>query len=129
MFEEGAKSRRHARTMGRGGRRARGYSFPEVLFAVAVLGIGFIMIAAIFPVALLQTQSTLEETIGTAVTRNGVSYLRGSPLLNASKLPFTNNLVPAPVTPSAPPNPGQVFSFHDDRINPGVAPNDQPPNT
>src|SRR5687768_608030 len=71
--------------------RGRGYSFPEVLFAVAVLGIGFIMIAAIFPVALLQTQSTLEETVGTAVTRNGVSYLRGSPLLNARDLAYTSD--------------------------------------
>ena len=35
--------------------RHRGFSFTEVLFAVIILGIGFIMIAAIFPVALMQS--------------------------------------------------------------------------
>ena len=57
----------------------RGFSFPEVLFAVAVLGIGFIMVAAIFPVAIMQTQAAMEETVGTAVARNGVSYHARSP--------------------------------------------------
>ena len=90
-----------------------------------MLGIGFIMIAAIFPVAIMQTQATMEETIGTAVTRNGVSYLRGGILINKSKLPFTNNTIPAPATAGAPPNPGQVFSFYDPRIQPGTAPNNQ----
>jgi len=39
-----------------------GYSFTEVMFAVVVLGIGFIMIAAMFPVAIQQSQLTSEET-------------------------------------------------------------------
>jgi Tfp pilus assembly protein PilV len=49
----------------------RGFSFAEVLFAVAVLGIGFIMVAAIFPAAILQTQAAIDETVGTTVARNG----------------------------------------------------------
>ncbi|MEO6435347.1 MAG: hypothetical protein ABIP55_06245, partial [Tepidisphaeraceae bacterium] len=111
----------------------RGYSFPEVLFAVAVLGIGFIMIAAIFPAALSQTQATLEETIGTAVTHNGVSYLRGSPRLSAANLPYTNvnlglppPLPPPPGAPAPPPNPGAVFGFFDPRIDPAQPPTQAP---
>ena len=46
-----------------------GYSFPEVLFAVVVLGIGFIMLAAVFPVALQQSKSTLDETRAAAIAR------------------------------------------------------------
>src|SRR4051812_49095789 len=52
-----------------------GYSFPEVLFAVVVLGIGFIMIAAIFPVAISQNKITMDETTATAVSRAGVNIM------------------------------------------------------
>ena len=44
-----------------------GYSFTEVMFAVIVLGIGFIMVAAVFPVAIQQSQATSEETVGASV--------------------------------------------------------------
>ena len=33
----------------------------EILFAVMILGIGFIMVAAMFPAALKQTQGNVEE--------------------------------------------------------------------
>lgn len=94
----------------------RGFSFAEVLFAVAVLGIGFIMIAAIFPVAIQQTQATMEETVGTAVTRNGVAYLQGTKFLNSALLPYT-----APPAPPSPP--GVVLSFGDIRVAPATAAN------
>jgi type II secretory pathway pseudopilin PulG len=55
--------------------RRPGFSFTEVLFAVMILGIGFIMIAAIFPVALTQTKLTNEETAAAMQTRGGVQYL------------------------------------------------------
>ena len=42
--------------------RSSGFSFVEVLFAVIILGVGFIMIAAVFPVAIRQTKSTIDET-------------------------------------------------------------------
>ena len=42
----------------------RVFAFTEVLFAVMVLGIGFIMIAAMFPVTIRQTQNTLGDTQG-----------------------------------------------------------------
>src|SRR5882672_5687873 len=42
------------------------FSFTEILFAIMILGIGFIMVAAMFPVALSQTESSSQETIGAA---------------------------------------------------------------
>src|SRR5947209_11960518 len=43
-------------------RSRRAISFAEILFAVMILGIGFIMVAAMFPVAIKQTQLTGQET-------------------------------------------------------------------
>jgi type II secretory pathway pseudopilin PulG len=45
-------------------RRLGGFTFTEVLFAVVILGIGFIMLAAMFPVALSQTKLTVNESAG-----------------------------------------------------------------
>ncbi len=56
-------------------RTRRGFTFTEILFAVLILGIGFILIAAIFPVALKQTQATSEETTAATIAKGGVSYL------------------------------------------------------
>ena len=52
-----------------------GFSFVEVLFAVMILGIGFIMIAGIFPVAINQAQTSADESIGASIARGGVNYL------------------------------------------------------
>ena len=56
-------------------RTRRGFTFTEILFAVLILGIGFILVAAIFPVALRQTQVTSEETVAATIGKGGVSYL------------------------------------------------------
>ena len=61
---------------GRRRRSAAGFSFTEVLFAVMILGIGFIMIAAIFPVALSQTKLTTEEAAAATQTVGAVHYLQ-----------------------------------------------------
>src|SRR5688572_33013541 len=55
--------------------RQGGFNFAEVLFAVMILGIGFIMTAAIFPVALTQTKLTQEETAGSGIARGGANFL------------------------------------------------------
>src|SRR3954447_3754988 len=60
----------------RGARRRLGFAFTEVLFAVMVLGIGFIMIAAMFPVTINQTKSTMEESIGASMARGALAYLQ-----------------------------------------------------
>src|SRR5436309_10144680 len=49
--------------------RGKGFSFAEVMFAVIVLGIGFIMIAAIFPVAIQQSKATNDETTAAATAK------------------------------------------------------------
>jgi hypothetical protein len=53
------------------------FTFLEVLFAVIIVGIGFIMIAAIFPVAISQTQANVSEATGIAVGRDAIRYLQG----------------------------------------------------
>jgi prepilin-type N-terminal cleavage/methylation domain-containing protein len=54
----------------------RGFSLPEVMFAVMILGIGFIMVAAMFPVAIQQAKDTREEGTGTMVARSAVEAIR-----------------------------------------------------
>lgn len=63
-----------------------GFSFVEVLFAVMILGIGFIMIAGVFPAAISQTAATQEETIAPQIARGAVTVL--------SELPYKDLLVP-----------------------------------
>lgn len=55
--------------------RHRGFTFTEILFAVLILGIGFILVAAIFPVAIRQTQTSGEETVAATIAKEGVAYL------------------------------------------------------
>jgi len=77
----------------------RGFSFAEVMFAVVILGIGFIMVAAIFPVAIQQTQMTGEENIAAALARQAASSI--------SQLPSTlTNPIQSPVYY---PNPNPVL--------------------
>jgi type II secretory pathway pseudopilin PulG len=73
-----------------------GFSFTEILFAVMILGIGFIMIAAMFPVAIKQTQATQEETVAASIAKSGADYLARN-ATEATMPPFP----PA----QAPPNP------------------------
>ena len=47
----------------------RAFSFAEVMFAVVILGVGFIMIAGLFPVAIRQSKSTVDETSAAAFAR------------------------------------------------------------
>jgi prepilin-type N-terminal cleavage/methylation domain-containing protein len=59
----------------------RGFTFTEVLFAVMILGIGFIMIAGVFPVAISQTASSQEETVGASAARSAVAAYGSMPYL------------------------------------------------
>ncbi len=60
-------------------RRRRGFSFAEVMFAVVILGIGFIMVAAVFPVAIQQTQNNGEENIAAALARQAANSIASLP--------------------------------------------------
>src|SRR3954469_24427200 len=72
----------------------RGFTFTEVMFAVILLGIGFIMLAGLFPVAIQQTQTNVEESIGSTVVQAAAHYLEES--LNQADLPPTGNLTTTP---------------------------------
>ena len=73
------------RPAGRGG-----FSFAEVLFAVIILGVGFILVAAIFPVAIQQTQSTVEDAAAAAAARQAAGVISAVPTAvpNPQYLPF-----------------------------------------
>ena len=71
--------------------RRRGFSFTEVLFAVMILGVGFIMVAAIFPVAIQQSRTTAEETTAAAVARGGANFFEK--MATTEAMPATGNVV------------------------------------
>jgi type II secretory pathway pseudopilin PulG len=83
-------------------RRARqgGFNFAEVLFAVMILGIGFIMTAAIFPVALTQTKSTQEETAAAGIARGAANALEQ--IATGATLPATGTMAKGPKVPPTP---------------------------
>src|SRR5712671_6524381 len=56
-------------------RSRRGFTFTEVMFAVILLGIGFIMLAGMFPVAIQQTQTNVEESTASTVVQGAARYL------------------------------------------------------
>src|SRR3954470_8053424 len=75
-------------------RSRRGFTFTEVMFAVILLGIGFIMLAGIFPVAIQQTQTNVEESTGANVARSAAHYMEES--LTVDDVPPTGNLDTSP---------------------------------
>src|SRR2546421_8551326 len=67
--------------------RQRGFSFAEVMFAVIILGVGFIMIAALFPVAIRQSKSTADETSAAAFARVATNDM--SALASTARMPWS----------------------------------------
>jgi hypothetical protein len=115
-------TRRHPPIFATRIRRPRGFSFAEIMFAVMLLGIGFIMVAGIFPVAIQQQQATVEATVGKEVARNGGGLLSGTQYMTAAAL-FPTRAVSAATPPPSP----MVYSFYDSRVTGGTAP--QPTDT
>lgn len=56
--------------------RFRAFTFAEIMFAVMILGIGFILVAAMFPVAIRETQSTVEDLGGITEAHRGESIIQ-----------------------------------------------------
>jgi type II secretory pathway pseudopilin PulG len=81
-----AAPNRRAGTTRRAARPRSAFSFIEVLFAVMILGIGFIMLAGIFPVAMKQTADTKDETIGAALGRSGANAIAAIPDLQRTTI-------------------------------------------
>jgi hypothetical protein len=68
------------------------------MFAVILLGIGFIMLAGMFPVAIQQTQTNVEESTAANVARAAAHYMEES--LTEADVPPTGILNPtAPIYP------------------------------
>ena len=88
--------------------RGRGFSFTEILFAVMVLGIGFIMIAAMFPITIRQTQASMEDSQGANEAKAAMACL--STVASDQNFPPT---VPPFGNGQKPKlgNPAQVFSM------------------
>jgi Tfp pilus assembly protein PilV len=89
----------------------RGYSFTEVMFAVVVLGIGFIMIAAMFPVAISQSKLTQEETNAASIARGAATYVQS--IATRYNMPATGT--------AAQPNRPRVYSVRDPQMGAGPA--------
>src|SRR6266550_8059379 len=70
----------------------RGFTFTEVMFAVILLGIGFIMLAGMFPVAIQQTQTNVEESTASTVVQAAKHYLEQT--MTQADLPPTGILNP-----------------------------------
>ncbi len=59
------------------GARAGGFSLLETTIAVGILGVGLIMVAAIFPVALTQHRTSVEQARAIELVSKAESLLRG----------------------------------------------------
>lgn len=73
-------------------RRRAGFSFTEVLFAVMILGLGFIMVAAMFPVTIRQTQETMHDTVGANLAKAAAQYLQS--IATDQVFPATKTVAP-----------------------------------
>jgi type II secretory pathway pseudopilin PulG len=58
--------------------RNRAFTLTEVMFAVITLGIGLIMVAAVFPVAIQQTKLTSEEGVAASIAWSAMNQLSQS---------------------------------------------------
>jgi hypothetical protein len=94
----------------------RGFSFTEILFAVMILGIGFIMVAAMFPVAIKQTELTAQETTSANMGTIGVDAIEqvaASSLLPTGLSPALQGSLPNPPLQVIH---SPVWTFHDPRL-------------
>ena len=81
--------------------RHRGFNFIEILFAVILLGLGFIMIAGVFPVALKQTTQTATETTAALVVRDALRDIQNAADVEGAGTTFAqtpNGFTPIPAS-------------------------------
>jgi len=74
--------------------RTRAFTFVEVLFAIMILGIGFIMIAAMLPVAIKQTEDTQSDITGRAICDAAYSQMLPLVQLNVAEMPVRTGFLP-----------------------------------
>jgi len=71
--------RRPARLAGAAATLHRAFTLAEVLFAIFVLGIGLIMLAAAFPVGVLESQKTQDSTVAAMLARMAYDQMTSVP--------------------------------------------------
>jgi type II secretory pathway pseudopilin PulG len=118
-------------------RQRSAFTFLEVLFSVMILGIGMIMVAAMFPAALKQTQANVEDGSSASIAQlayNTMQLYVDTRDVNSANTPPTLQAWSSLDRLLNPYNDGSavgtplVYSFHDPRLPPSspVAP---PPGT
>jgi type II secretory pathway pseudopilin PulG len=90
--------------------RRSAFSFIEIMFAVIILGIGFIMVAALFPVAIQQTQASSNDVVATAYANELSQSL--SSVLSSTDLPPTGQSSAGAVPCYASIGPVQVGNYN-----------------
>lgn len=65
------------------GLNRKAFTFAEVMFAVVILGVGFIMLAGMFPVAIEQTRATQSEGYANPMIQNAIQTLMAASRENA----------------------------------------------
>ncbi len=63
----------HAKRCKRG---RRGFTLAELLLAVAIMGIGLSMAAALLPVGISETERAMNNSLGTIICRNGLAVAK-----------------------------------------------------
>jgi type II secretory pathway pseudopilin PulG len=107
-------------------RQRPAFTFLEVLFSVMILGIGMIMVAAMFPAALKQTQANVEDGSSASIAQLADNTVRlyadskdvplaSPPVDTLDRLLTTTSDISVAGTPF-------VYSFHDPRAPMGAAP-------
>ncbi len=112
-----AAAARRRRPVGRAG-----FSFAEVLFAVIILGIGFILVAAIFPVAISQTQATAEDAGAAAAAREAANTLAALPTTVPNPIYDATVAGPVNATVAIDPRTVQTLSLFPPTVRNYVAP-------
>jgi len=78
----------------------RAFTFLEVLFSVIIIGIGFVMIAAIFPVAIQQSQANVAEAAAVATSRDALRYLQAAASAYTPPASIGTGLIVEPIFPA-----------------------------
>jgi prepilin-type N-terminal cleavage/methylation domain-containing protein len=60
-------------------RNDRGFSLVEILIAIAILGVGFLVLAALFPMGSLSLRRAEQVSMATSLAREGVERVRAIP--------------------------------------------------
>ena len=79
------------------GKSSPGFSLIEMLFAIGILGLGLIMVAATFPVAVKWTAQNAQSTIGQVLAQKALAYIK------------TQYGVGSPYAPPSPPPTGIIW--------------------